>query len=80
VNFLGLGLDLADGRRPSAPVVAPKSVAYGVAALLALLRRGRVKDVAGYARHAVPRAVADPGLAAALAGRAARRAVGRAGR
>ena len=45
-NLLELGLDLADGRRPDAPVVAPAGLVYSVGAVKALLR-SRPGDLLG---------------------------------
>jgi hypothetical protein len=63
VNFLQLGLDLGDGRRPARPVVARAGLFYRMGALPALLRR-RPADVLRMATiRAAAGALADPKLA-----------------
>lgn len=63
MNFVAVGLDLADGIRPARTIVPREGTVYSPGALPMLFRRGRVRDVLSWstARAAVC-ALSDPAL------------------
>jgi predicted ATP-grasp superfamily ATP-dependent carboligase len=68
VNFVGVGLDLADGRRPRRPVFVPHDrVVYSPFALGAAIRALRPSDAGLALTSAVEYAVSDPSLSFSMA-------------
>jgi len=75
VNFLSLGLDLADGTRPRSPVAAHEGVVYNPLVLPVFLRPSRWRELIKPATvGAAPIGLSDPALVAYLALRWVRRA------